>query len=248
MGSDGVIVGCDHNREWLLQWWWDHYSAYNSYPVIFVDFGMTKEARAWCQAKGECVDLPSMEVNIASKHDVPPERKKLWEWRYGEEIWACRQVWFKKPLALLHTPFSRTIWLDLDCQVKDTLEPLFNCLQFGVEIALAREPAHVQKNDELQNALLSGEIHYNSGVMVFQKDAPILQQWVDLALGASDQFSGDQQALSRAIFHHKPFIIELPSLYNWSCTLGSNEEAKINHFHCDYGKNEIRKSLNLPLL
>jgi hypothetical protein len=58
MSQSGIIVGCDANQEWLLPWWWDHYCKHNSYPVAFVDFGMSEAALAWCQEKGQCISLP----------------------------------------------------------------------------------------------------------------------------------------------------------------------------------------------
>lgn len=51
----GILVGCDQNQEWLLSWWWDQYSAHNSYPVVFVDFGMSKTGVAWCNERGTCI-------------------------------------------------------------------------------------------------------------------------------------------------------------------------------------------------
>ncbi|MBS3903171.1 MAG: hypothetical protein KGZ30_02210 [Anaplasmataceae bacterium] len=244
MNEKGIIVGCDSQQEWLLSWWWEHYHIHNEYPIVFIDFGMTEQALAWCRTKGECMDLPALHPDPASKTDVLPQVKELWETRYGEEIWSRRNIWFKKPSALLRSPFRYTIWLDLDCQVNASLEPLFHCLYFGIDIALVKEPDYIQALDQYQQLLLPGEIHYNSGVLAYQQHAAILHQWAELALRSSEQFSGDQQALSRAIHLYHPQLFELPSIYNWSCTFGPNTNAKIHHFHSDYGKKEIKKYFN----
>ena len=42
-----------------------------------------------------------------------------------DAFWQCRNAWFKKPLACLQSPFKRTIWVDLDCEVRRELGELF---------------------------------------------------------------------------------------------------------------------------
>ena len=37
------ITGCDRNTEWQLPWFWENYSEYNDTPLLFVDFGVSKE-------------------------------------------------------------------------------------------------------------------------------------------------------------------------------------------------------------
>jgi hypothetical protein len=244
MIDNGIIVGCDSRQEWLLPWWWQNYRTHNEYPVVFIDFGMTSEGIAWCQTKGECMSLPPSQVLPAMEGEVSESTKKRWEYRYGGDIWSRRGVWFKKPAALLRSPFQYTIWLDLDCQVKASLEAVFSALYFGIDIALVREPEYIHIIDQLENLLLPGEIHYNSGVVAYRRQADVLHQWVDLATTASDQFCGDQQVLSRAIHLCKPALFELSSLYNWSRILEPNPEIKIHHFHGEIGKQEIRKMLN----
>jgi len=42
---------CDKGQQWLLPWWWEQYSAHNSYPVVFVDFGLSEKGIA-CAKRG----------------------------------------------------------------------------------------------------------------------------------------------------------------------------------------------------
>ncbi len=227
----GIIVGSDHKQEWLLSWWWKHYSSHNSYPVVFMDFGLSEEGKLWCQERGQCIPVPSFEIE--SENKVSFQNKEFWEARFGKSIWFCRSVWFRKPLALLLSPFDAGLWLDLDCQVNGPLEPLFNSLLFGSDIALAR-------NDLTSNSS-SQEINYNSGVIAFKKDAPILHNWAEEALNRNAEYPTDQQALCRAIFIHKPSLVELPVSYNWQTALGPNSEALIYHYSDGTGKIEILK-------
>jgi hypothetical protein len=233
---NGIIVGCDRYQEWLLPWWWSHYSVHNSYPVIFIDMGMSEEGVAWCQEKGACFSL-SQDVFSSPKEKLSPAVRNSWEESHGTGIWKLRSAWLKKPFALLHSPFAFTLWLDLDCQVVGELEPLFNTLFFGADLSLAQDP-------QIPKTLLPGEIPYNSGVLVFRKGAPILTQWIETMMELETQLPGDQDFLSRAIFLHQPLLFELPEIYNWLRHSGTNDKAIINHFSGGLGKIEILKSLN----
>ena len=100
----GIIVGCDKAQEWLLPWWWQHYSKLNSYPVAFADFGMTEKAIAWVSERGRYIKLPA----AAPLKEVSPERPE-----FRERTQEKRGAWFKKPLACLYSPFPESLWIDL---------------------------------------------------------------------------------------------------------------------------------------
>ncbi len=228
MNHTGVIVGCDRTLECLLPWWWSHYSTHNDIPVAFADFGMSEQALAWCKQRGICLTLP--QVTVLDKREIPQKTRELWETLYGTGIWNVRSAWFLKPVALLHCPFDTGLWIDIDCQVRGSLTPLFNSLNLGAEIGLVKEPKEVQEGLKLLNVLHPEEIYYYSGVILFRKQAPILHHWLQEALENNAEHTGDQGALSRAIFHHPPALIELPSSFNWLSRLGPNPEACIIHF------------------
>ncbi len=248
MSDQGIIVGCDQRQEWLLPWWWAHYSVHNSFPVAFADFGMSEKALSWCKERGKCLTLPS--AKILYENEIPASEKDSWENRYGKGIWLSRSAWFKKPFSLLLSPFSIGIWIDLDCQVNGILDPLFNSLISGAEIGLVREPHFVQDYNRKNGFLLPEEINYNSGVIVFRQNANILHQWIEEAISNNGEYPGDQQALSRAIYKHRPVLIELPSIFNWLKFLGPQPEALIFH-HSGGGKLELLKQLHpsvIPLI
>ena len=205
---EGVLVGCDRNQEWLLPWWWGHYSQSNRHPVAFADFGLSEIALAWCKERGEVISVPEP----PPLKEVSAQCKEAWEKAAGSGIWPMRQAWFKKPLACLRSPFPSSLWLDLDCEVKGSLDPLFRFLSFGIEIALAPD---------------SKENVYNSGVIAFWRNAAILSQWIEQGNG---EFMGDQDALSQAISLHQPPLIKLPLIYNWRKDLGPNPNAVIVHY------------------
>lgn len=220
--EQGIIIGCDKAQEWLLPWWWQHYSKHNTHPVAFVDFGMSETAKKWSQKNGIYLFLPQLPEKQSI--EIPEHVKIEWEARYGE-LWPFRSAWFKKPQACLHSPFTKSFWIDLDCQVKADLSPLFHLLSFGIEITLAKDLLPTHK-----------ESYFNSGIVGFTQNAPVLHRWAKLSLEHPDLFPGDQEALSKAIYLEPTAYLELPSIYNWSWSLPNNPEAKIIHFHGGQGK------------
>jgi hypothetical protein len=229
MSEQGLIVGCDKYEEWLLPWWWEHYKKTNSYPVAFADFGMTESAKKWCQKRGELI-TPEEPFARQDQDQIPKEVKILWEKVYGVGIWNFRPIWFKKPLACIESPFEKNIWIDLDCRIESSLESLFNVLEFNVEIAVYKNNKFHQQTLEETGLLLPGESHYSSGIIAFRKDAPIISKWAQLTKCEPHNFSGDQEALSRAIHLEKPVVFDLPLIYNLSWELPPREDTIITHF------------------
>lgn len=236
---DGIIVGADRKIEWLLDFWWSHYIKHNSLPVTFVDFGMSAKAKQWCTERGTLIPLPSL-ASIASKSKIDPMTAKQWEKVYGKEVWKKRQSWFKKPFALLQTPYKRTLWLDLDCEVLGPLDRMFDFCTPNV-VALARETEAAHSHEREQEQLLKDEVLYNSGVIVYQKNAPLIQCWAQAVKALNGEFWGDQQLLSRLIFLKKFKIKELGPEYNWRMSQGVNFHALIVHWVSAWGKAYIRK-------
>jgi len=239
--SQGVLAGCDQNQEWLLPWWWKHYSAHNDYPVAFVDFGLSEEARAWCLHRGRVITLRPTRARIAGKNQIPPSKQALWENHFGKKIWSRRRIWFKKPFALLQSPFPFTLWLDLDCQVRKNLEPLFNSLFLGTDIAVKKESEDNQILHKKSGFISEEESNYDCGLIAYRNDAPILRQWTDEILHRNQEYVFDQQALSRALVKNKPALLELPEYSNWSVARGPNANALIYHFHGGFLKQMIKE-------
>lgn len=227
----GILAGCDSNQEWLLPWWMDHYSRHNDYPVAFIDFGMSEEGKAWCQEKGIYLPLSSLKARILGKNQIAPAKQALWEQHYGKKIWSRRRIWFKKPFALLQSPFAFSIWLDLDCQVRKSLEPIFTCLLLGAEIAVKKESEEIQLLHRQRGFILPDETNYDCGLIAFRKGAPTLRHWTEEITERNQEYVFDQQALSRALVKHPAHLFELPSIYNWSVAQGPNQNALVYHFH-----------------
>lgn len=227
----GIIVAADTHSEWLLPWWWTRYSAYNPFPVAFVDFGMSWLGKTFCEEHGTLIGL-SQSISFSSNQNTE------WETIYGKQLWEKRQSWLKKPFALLQTPFLRTLWLDLDCEVLTSLAPIFE-IKGEILLAEETEAAHVREREN--NTIYEDEILYNSGVILYNHGSKVIEQWAQKILNQSGEFWGDQHALSRVIYEEKIPIESLHENYNWRMSQGFNIHAAIIHWAGSWGKEYIRK-------
>ncbi len=229
--NQGIIVGCDEKQEWLLKWWWEHFSKHNNYPVAFVDFGMSANALSWCKTKGEVISIVPL---LQETKSVPSFEKELWEIAFGkEDLTQLRSAWFKKPLAMISSPFPQSVWIDLDCEIRGNLSPLFDFLTDEIDIALTAEK---------RMTLFSpgDQVNYNSGVIVFKNQSDFLQKYVEATHLEKENYLGDQEILSLTIAHYETKVGELPDIYNWDWQRGPSEEALIFHYMRSEGKEKIR--------
>ena len=223
----GVIVASDQNLEWLLPWWWERYSACNAFPVVFIDFGMSLEKKIWCEERG--LVIPLKEEVLEKK--IPEKVYIAWKGIYGESYGQMRKVWFKKPSACLLSPFEETLWLDLDCEILDSVEPLFSYLHKEKEVAVALYAI----------AEASGFV-CNSGVLVFKKDSVFMQEWASRSLLESEKYWGDDYLLTAILSQEVGRVAILPDIYNWRLSEGLPMNAKIIHWCGEWGKSCIEKN------
>jgi len=225
----GVVVASDQNTAWLLPWWWNYYSKYNNYPVLFVDLGLSEKNHHWCRDRGEVVFLDTHEGWLAPKGSVTLKNIEKWESNYLGNLWQARQGWFKKPFACLQTSFELTLWMDIDCEVCVSLDSLFDEWREGIQLALV--------SDERA----AGEVLYSSGVILFRKGAPFLEKWAKLCATCSDQFMGDQNILTELLQRESIPLKQLDPIYNWIMYRGFHWNIQIAHWGAGWGKEYIQK-------
>lgn len=231
----GILCGSDAAQEWLLPWWWSRYQEHNDFPVAFCDFGMTKEAREWCEQKGSVIDIVVEPGFVACREQIASGLADQWESLYGKGLWKARHAWFKKPGALLATPFLKTIWIDIDCEILDSVAPLFETCSSDVPFALVREPISADL------PLFHPEVKYNGGVIVYQQEAALLKRWAEEALISSRFFWGDDPMLSHLISQEQHRVNEISEIWNWRMCYGFTLNAKIFHWVGSGGKGFIRE-------
>jgi hypothetical protein len=231
----GIICGADQAQEWLLPWWWSRLRDYNDEPVVFCDFGMSEDALQWCKERGEVISIAFDACAVAQKEVVDPQLVKLWENCYTSTVWDFRHVWFKKAFAFLASPFQRSLWLDLDCEVLAPLDPLFDLDLAQAQIGIMREFNLTHLPRFHPGAL------YNSGVIVCEYGAPLIERWAEGSLTLTDRFWGDEVLLSHLINTLRIPVEEIPGIFNWRVSQGININAVICHWVGGGGKSFIRQ-------
>ncbi len=236
--SEGIIVASDLTQEWLLPWWWDNYSPFNNYPVMFVDLGMSSEMQQWCKERGVYVQLQVPGLFVAEKKEVSPVTVSSWEGKYGNKFWGSRQAWFRKPLACLQSPYKNSLWIDLDCEVKGPLKNAFDFCSHPSGLSVVRE------------RLKTEEVSFNSGVIAFQKGARIIRDWALKSLTDHLNYPGDQDILVAIIKNQNIQVGDLPEIFNSSRFNEPNAKDVIIHWHGPNGKSVISHQImkkNLPI-
>lgn len=225
---DGILVAADVTVEWMLPWWWEHYRKHNSHPAAFIDLGMSPEQKKWCKKRGRSIPLRIVDF-AAEEKDVDPALAKQWNDEFGKTYhWEFRNAWFKKPFACLQSPFDRTIWFDLDCEIRGAVDSLFN-----YPFAVARDYKQPPSDYPI----------FNGGVIAFHRDHPLLKDWAEHCRLLHGQFRSDQEVLSYLIAEKKADITILPPRFNWSRKIKENPEIVVLHWHGSFGKSVIKSQI-----
>lgn len=226
--NEGVLTGCNEHQEWMLKIWWHYYRQTNTHPVTFIDFGMTKSARAWCSEHGNVISVTLPHYIPAPQEKIDLERQQIWEQCYPK-LWTARKGWFLKPFAFLKTPYENTVWVDLDTLIIKPLTPLFEAAE-KTGIALVREVTRAVEKGLSLKLFLPDEDIYNSGVIAYRSGLPIMHKWAKKACEESHLFLGDQEILNRLIYEEKTPVFELPSVFNRRPRDGIDQGTFIIHF------------------
>jgi hypothetical protein len=228
----GVIVGTDSHLEWLLPWWWQRYEACNTLPVVFADFGMTDKAKKWCEEHGEVLEITESCSLVTLM--------KEWGDSYGVSYDTARKAWFKKALACLRSPFDETVWIDLDCEILSSIDPIFSYLE-EKDLAIARTELSIPEGFAPKVKGLEDPLIFNGGVIVFRKESELIKKWVQTTLKDFHLYWGDDYILSIIVHLNEDKVELLPTIYNWRLMDGIPLYAKIVHWSGEWGKEFIAK-------
>ncbi len=241
--EEGVIVGTSKNQEWLLPWWWMHYRLHNDYPVTFVNFGdLSPEAVEWCSKRGHVVDLELTDEFMAKKEAIDPSTAKIWEAMHPA-VWGFRFTWYKKPFALLLSPYKRTVWIDLDCQVRGSIKQLFTSCRNDAGFAAVPEHEWSQQLNLSRGLIKHGEMIFNAGVVAFTKESKIIEEWAKQSREKNHLYCSDQQLLAHVLFNQKLNFTALSPNYNWTIDLQFNKNATILHWWGSDGKIKLKSQI-----
>lgn len=195
------------------------------------------------QKKGVVLPLNESPNFIATREQVPVSLRKKWEILIQGDIWQYRKKWFLKPLAMMITPFTKTLWLDLDCEVRINLDSLFHFLNNQVKLALVQKPPLVFKTiQEKEFFCNENKPVYNSGVIVYHKSSDIIKMFAKRAKTDSHLFFGDEDLLSDILNKTSLHFTCLEEKYNSvRPNIRSYQSALIAHWGGAEGKLHIRE-------
>lgn len=234
---EGILVGCDAEQEWLLPWWHSNLRKHNpELPIAFGDLGMSKEGVDWCKKRGILIPrLPPL------SKDAPP-------WIYEGRQWATDPLpsqftWFEKPFLMQQSPFRKTVWLDLDCEVLGDLSPLFFFELQGTKFAATNLSNSFKMFSEDKQECMEIK-RVNSGVIVYEKGSELLDFWAELTRKTYLNFFSDDCILAFAISKYSFPLARIPCKYNWLILWGKNPEALILHWEGKIAKTVLKNEVD----
>lgn len=239
--NQGVIVGCDANQENLLLFFWLNYRLHNAFPITFMDFGMSSQAKAWCQERG--LVIPIEETLLANPHQLFEGQTT-----YRLSLAEHRLAWFKKPLAFSKSPYDKTLWLDLDCLVRGNLSSLFKAFNPKEGFYMMKEPKESLIAFRKEGIPLPSDSLYNSGVVLFCKKHFLIEKWIE-ACKETPSARGDQEVLTSLFEKHLFTPKSLNWRYNWlfGAKKSLHKKAHILHFTGEVGKYNYKLLCNTLL-
>lgn len=209
--DEAFLTGCNQSHEWMLPWFIKNYKAHCKKPLVFADFGLSE------------LGLKIVHENVHAVMDLTKVEEK---------------GWFKKPLSMYKCPSKKTVWLDMDCEVKDNIDDIFNLL----------EPNKLAMVEDKPWSKRRGHTWHNTGVVGYIDKPIILRQWVSATKSNKDQI-GDQEVLDKILspITKISLVKDLPNEYNVMRLQteldGYKGKIKIMHWTGQKGKEKIRSML-----
>lgn len=221
---NGVVTGFDKNQEFALEWWWKNYKKHNDLPVCFVDYGMTHQAIEFCKSHGEYVSLLDNSVTVFASS------------------------WYLKPLAIYSSPFDRSFWIDIDCEVHSNIEQGFDLVRPG-SVGLTMDIP-----TQFNMKYLSKPVA--TGIVICNKQNELIREWwQDTMSEGLVKDRGDQEILNRVLANRlnsrnsTTRITILPIEWQWLRVFHKeNPNAKITHWTGPEGKFRIKQKIEKDLL
>lgn len=217
------MTGCNADQEWMLKWWWKHYKKHNDYPVTFSDFGMSAGARKWCEERGTLLPFNPQSINLKM------ETAAAWGDKIGISTWSKRAIWFAKALILEETPYEKTVWTDIDCEILKPLTPLFELAESKDGFAIAYDNEENTRLAKKCRMIEDNVRVLQVGVLAFKKTSPVIPAWIDYCLKNLDSELSEQSALSNLQAKSLFDITILSNKYNWLKPENPSPHTVINH-------------------
>ena len=210
--DEAYITGCNEGHEWMLPWFFKNFKNHCHKPLVFSDFGLSPLGLAIVRENCHAV------MNLGDVEE---------------------SGWFRKPLSMWKSPSKKTVWIDLDCEIKESIDDIFDLLEPN-KLAMVEDKPWTKRR---------GHKWHNSGVVGFIDTPTILSQWCGAVRKYYKEEAGDQEVLDRILtpITKLSYITDLPNEYNVLRlqTEIDNYQGKIKvmHWTGKKGKDRIRGML-----
>ena len=114
--------------------------------------------------------------------------------------------WFLKPEAMWFAPIEKCVWLDIDLEIRDNIDDIFEHI-VPDKLCMVEDKPWTKRR---------GEVWHNSGVVGFIHKPKVLREWaLKTASGKHDQ-PGDQEVLHTMLnpIMKVAHIHSIPNMYN----------------------------------
>ena len=210
--DEAFLTGCNASHEWMLPWFFKNFKKHCKKPLIFSDFGLSE------------LGLKIVRENVHAVMSLGDVEEK---------------GWFRKPLSMWKSPSKKTVWIDLDCEVKDNIDGIFDLLQPN-KLSMVEDKPWTKRR---------GHVWHNSGVVGFIDKPIILSLWCGAVRKDHKEGEGDQEILDKILspITKITYINDLPNEYNVMRLQteldGYKDKIRIMHWTGKKGKDKIRSML-----
>lgn len=218
--NKAFLTGCDETTEWMLPWFLENYSRHNDTPLVFANFGVSKDCLKAIKGKSK---------NNPIKHIIDMTKQE-------------EKGWFKKPKSMLETSklCEYTCWIDTDFEILSDMSSIFKYVEENRLGMVEDKPWSARR----------GETWHNSGIVAFKDTPMVLHQWVQLVKDTPTVGDQEtlHLMLREHPLQRKIYITDIPNEYNWlriQLLDGHNSNRKkAIHWTGQKGKDKIRSLMN----
>ena len=169
----GVVTIVAREQCNMLPWWWNNYCKHNTKPVTFILLEPIPEVIELAQTLGN--------VKVMN--------------RITERI----NGWFRKPFALVRSPYKKTLYIELDIEVRGCIDTMFP--QDG--------RIYLKEDYNSPKCWLPKEIkdipQMNAGLIGYNYGEKLIEDWCHGIVASEERYRGDQEYLNMAIYYSKAY-------------------------------------------
>jgi hypothetical protein len=222
----------------------------NNFGILYVATGEQYRAECNKSAQSAKKNMPNIPISIWTDNETDLDKNCFNSINIIENP---KYSFFDKISPLLETPYQKTLFLDTDTYLLDSVYEIQDLLDYR-EFACTHAPVRISFGDNENDVLKNIPICFpevNTGVIAYVKNDRVfrlINQWRDIynkQLKSDNPPCHDQPALRKALYYCDLHLAILPPEYNirtiFPVFVGGNAKAKILHGRGETLKTSIEK-------